>query len=227
MLLLQPPYTVPVHNIVGYILWGRPVTPEQRGSASEFPLCFLRMLCSCGDFQLSPESFTTACEPPPNLSLLSARKGWNAFSRLRVRYCPKLRRLSSWSWGLVHEWEKKWSICSNADSVSISCGEEKGEPKGIILCLLADLCFYTRLWSHVVDGGQKSKIPHAAAEMSFIQRVAGLSLRDGFRSSVIQEELGEEPIWFGHLVTMPPGWDMPNWEKAVLQNGKISTFLVV
>ncbi|KAK0135736.1 Craniofacial development protein 2 [Merluccius polli] len=54
-----------------------------------------------------------------------------------------------------------------------------------------------------------------AAEMSFIRRVAGLSLRDRVRSSVIREELGVDPLllrversqmrWLGHLVRMPPG----------------------
>ncbi|TWW64209.1 hypothetical protein D4764_03G0012170 [Takifugu flavidus] len=54
-----------------------------------------------------------------------------------------------------------------------------------------------------------------AAEMSFLHRVAGFSLRDRVRSSAIREELGVEPLllrversqmrWLGHLVRMPPG----------------------
>ncbi|KAK0137964.1 Delta-1-pyrroline-5-carboxylate synthase [Merluccius polli] len=54
-----------------------------------------------------------------------------------------------------------------------------------------------------------------AAEMSFLRRVAGLSLRDRVRSSVIREKLGVDPLllrversqmrWLGHLVRMPPG----------------------
>ncbi|TWW77322.1 hypothetical protein D4764_12G0007120 [Takifugu flavidus] len=54
-----------------------------------------------------------------------------------------------------------------------------------------------------------------AAEMSFLRRVAGLSLRDRVRSSAIWEELGVESLllrversqmgWLGHLVRMPPG----------------------
>ncbi|TWW76618.1 hypothetical protein D4764_12G0000080 [Takifugu flavidus] len=54
-----------------------------------------------------------------------------------------------------------------------------------------------------------------AAEMSFLRRVAGLSLRDRVRSSAIREELGVESLllrversqmgWLGHLVRMPPG----------------------
>ena len=50
--------------------------------------------------------------------------------------------------------------------------------------------------------------------MSFLRRVAGISLRDRVRSSVICEILRVEPLlphlersqlmWFGHLVEMPP-----------------------
>ncbi|KAK3552451.1 hypothetical protein QTP86_011720 [Hemibagrus guttatus] len=53
------------------------------------------------------------------------------------------------------------------------------------------------------------------AEMSFLRRVAGRSLRDRVRSSVTREELGVEPLllhiergqlrWLGHLFRMPPG----------------------
>ncbi|KAK3567087.1 hypothetical protein QTP86_009780 [Hemibagrus guttatus] len=54
-----------------------------------------------------------------------------------------------------------------------------------------------------------------AAEMSFLHRVAGRSLRDRVRSSVTREELGVEPLllhiergqfrWLEHLFQMPPG----------------------
>ncbi|TWW80182.1 hypothetical protein D4764_10G0012120 [Takifugu flavidus] len=54
-----------------------------------------------------------------------------------------------------------------------------------------------------------------AVEMSFLRRVAGLSLRDRVRISAIREELGVEPLllrvkrnqmrWLGHLVRMLPG----------------------
>ncbi|KAK3522957.1 hypothetical protein QTP86_010312 [Hemibagrus guttatus] len=54
-----------------------------------------------------------------------------------------------------------------------------------------------------------------AAEMSFLRRVAGRSLRDRVRSSVTREELGVEPLLLriergqlrllGHLFRMPPG----------------------
>ena len=53
-----------------------------------------------------------------------------------------------------------------------------------------------------------------ATKMSFLSWVAGLSLRDRVRSSVIRERLGVDPLlldlersqlrWFGHLVRKPP-----------------------
>ena len=66
----------------------------------------------------------------------------------------------------------------------------------------------------VVTERTRSRIQ--AAEMSFLRRVAGLSLRDKVRSSDIRRELGVvEPLllriersqlrWFGHLTRMPPG----------------------
>ena len=53
-----------------------------------------------------------------------------------------------------------------------------------------------------------------AAEISFLRRVASISLRDRVKSSIIRERLGVGPLllhlersqlrWFGHLVRMPP-----------------------
>ncbi|TWW71210.1 MAGUK p55 subfamily member 7 [Takifugu flavidus] len=67
--------------------------------------------------------------------------------------------------------------------------------------------------------------------MSFLRRVAGLSLRDRVRSSAIREELGVELLllrversqmrWLGHLVRMSPGrlpgevlWACPSGRRA-------------
>ena len=62
---------------------------------------------------------------------------------------------------------------------------------------------------------QRTRWRVQAAEMSFLRRLAGLSLRDRVRSSVIREELGVDPLLLrversqmrrlGHLVRMPPG----------------------
>uniref|UniRef100_A0A8C6M4A0 Reverse transcriptase domain-containing protein n=1 Tax=Nothobranchius furzeri TaxID=105023 RepID=A0A8C6M4A0_NOTFU len=73
------------------------------------------------------------------------------------------------------------------------------------------LTYGHELW--VMTESTRSRIK--AVEMSFLRRVAGLSLRDRVRSSDIREGLGVEPLllriersqlrWFGHLVRMPPG----------------------
>ncbi|CAI5677887.1 unnamed protein product [Oreochromis niloticus] len=62
---------------------------------------------------------------------------------------------------------------------------------------------------------ERTRLRIQAAEMSFLRRVAGLSLRDRLRSSAIWEGLRVEPLllhiernqlrWFGHLNRMPPG----------------------
>ena len=62
---------------------------------------------------------------------------------------------------------------------------------------------------------ERSRSRIQAAEMSFLRRAAGHSLRDRVRSSVTREELGVEPLllriersqlrWLGHLYRMPPG----------------------
>uniref|UniRef100_A0A8C6KY55 Reverse transcriptase domain-containing protein n=1 Tax=Nothobranchius furzeri TaxID=105023 RepID=A0A8C6KY55_NOTFU len=73
------------------------------------------------------------------------------------------------------------------------------------------LTYGHELW--VVTERTRSQIE--AAEISFLHRVAGLSLRDRVRSSVIREGLGVDPLllhikrrqlrWIWHLVRMPPG----------------------
>ena len=73
------------------------------------------------------------------------------------------------------------------------------------------LTYGHELW--VMTERMRSRVQ--AAEMSFLRRVAGLSLRDRVRSSAIREGLRVEPLllhversqlrWFGHLARMPPG----------------------
>ncbi|XP_051789808.1 uncharacterized protein LOC127529636 [Erpetoichthys calabaricus] len=73
------------------------------------------------------------------------------------------------------------------------------------------LTYGHELW--VVPERTRSRIQ--AAEMSFLRRVSGLSLKDRVRSSVIREGLRVEPLllriersqmrWLGHLIRMPPG----------------------
>uniref|UniRef100_A0AAY5KR82 Reverse transcriptase domain-containing protein n=1 Tax=Esox lucius TaxID=8010 RepID=A0AAY5KR82_ESOLU len=72
------------------------------------------------------------------------------------------------------------------------------------------LTYGHELW--VMTERTRSRIQ--AAEMSFLRRVAGRSLRDRVRSSVTRDELRVEPLllhikrgqlrWLGHLFQMPP-----------------------
>ncbi|KAK3507851.1 hypothetical protein QTP70_001422 [Hemibagrus guttatus] len=76
---------------------------------------------------------------------------------------------------------------------------------------VSTLTYGHELW--VITERVRSRIQ--AAEMSFLCRVAGRSLRDRVRSFVTREELGVEPLllhikrgqlrWLGHLFRMPPG----------------------
>ncbi len=73
------------------------------------------------------------------------------------------------------------------------------------------LTYGHELW--VMTKRTRSRIQ--AAEMIFLRRVAGRSLRDRVRSSVTREDLRVEPLllhiekgqlrWLGHLFRMPPG----------------------
>ncbi|KAI3370214.1 hypothetical protein L3Q82_024997, partial [Scortum barcoo] len=74
-----------------------------------------------------------------------------------------------------------------------------------------------------------------AAEISFLRRVAGHSLRDRVRSSVTREELGVEPLllhiiersqlrWLRHLFWIPPG-RLPREEASGKIPGKIQDTL--
>ena len=62
---------------------------------------------------------------------------------------------------------------------------------------------------------ERTRLRIQAAEMGFLHRMSGLSLRDRVRSSVIRGGLGVEPLllciersqmrWLRHLVRIPPG----------------------
>ncbi|KAJ0009346.1 hypothetical protein NQD34_001048 [Periophthalmus magnuspinnatus] len=77
------------------------------------------------------------------------------------------------------------------------------------------LCFYMLNYVSSLDGDLCLHERKQVAEMGFLCRVAGRTLRDRVRSSVTQEELGVEPLllhversqlrWLGHLLRMPPG----------------------
>jgi len=91
-------------------------------------------------------------------------------------------------------------VCSNAGAVPVSCGDRFTGPSTFQPSPIT----YHELW--VVIKRTRLRIP--AAKMSFLRRVAGLSLRDRVRSSDIRRELEVEPLllcversqlrWFWH-----------------------------
>ncbi len=76
--------------------------------------------------------------------------------------------------------------------------------------LLLDLRSNLHQWSWVLGNDRKNEI----ADMSFLLRVSGLTLRNRAQSLHIQKRVSVEPLflhieislrWFGYLVRMPPG----------------------
>ncbi|KAK3559963.1 hypothetical protein QTP86_033662 [Hemibagrus guttatus] len=104
---------------------------------------------------------------------------------------------------------------SNAVYVLVCCVKKELSQKAKLTIYqssyVPSLTYGHELW--VMTERVRSRIQ--AAEMSFLRRVAGRSLRDRVRSSVTREELGVEPLllhiergqlrWLGHLFRMPPG----------------------
>ncbi len=89
-------------------------------------------------------------------------------------------------------------------------------PRGVLWRVLREYGVPTLTYGHelwVMTERTRSQIQ--VAEMSFLRRVAGRSLRDRVRSSVTREELRVELLllhiergqlrWLGHLFRMPPG----------------------
>ncbi|KAK3546902.1 hypothetical protein QTP86_003774 [Hemibagrus guttatus] len=79
----------------------------------------------------------------------------------------------------------------------------------------AKLSIYQSIYVPTLTYGHELWVMTEAAEMSFLRRLAGRSLRDRVRSFVTQEELRVEPLllhiergqlrWLGHLFRMPLG----------------------
>ena len=85
-------------------------------------------------------------------------------------------------------------IGSNEGAAPVRCGEEGAEPEGEAFKLLLHLCSNPHLCSQIWVLTQRMRLWIQAAEMSFLQRGTGLSLRDRGRSSTIWKELGVEPL---------------------------------
>jgi len=112
-------------------------------------------------------------------------------------------------------------VSCNEGADPVRYGEEGAELKGEAFSLLVHLCSNPHLWSQILVMTQRMRSWIQVAEMSFLQRGAGLSLRDRGRSSTIRgEELHhlegaqsraaapphrKESAEVVHLIRMPPG----------------------
>ena len=95
------------------------------------------------------------------------------------------------------------------------CAKKRAEQEGKVVDLPVNFRFYPRLWSEGWVMTEITRLHVQLDEMGLHRRVAGLSLRDRVRSSVIRKELGVELLllcversqlrWFGHLVRMTTG----------------------
>ncbi|KAI3353065.1 hypothetical protein L3Q82_019630 [Scortum barcoo] len=161
------------------------------------------MASSGQDLQHVLERFAAECEAA-GMRISTSKSEAMVLDRKRVA-CALSRRIGAAS-------------SSYAVGVPDRRGEEGAESKKAKLSIYRSIYVPTLTYGHelwVMTERTRSRIQ--AAEMSFLRRVAGRSLRDRVRSSVTREELGVEPLllhhciersqlrWLGHLFRMPPG----------------------
>lgn len=99
------------------------------------------------------------------------------------------------------------------------CGEEGAEPASKPFDLLVDLCSYLHLWARSWGSDRRNEIADMGGDVTFLHRVAGLSLRDRRRSFATREggwgrtiavkgaSCDGSGIWSGcHLSASPGGY---------------------
>ena len=183
---------------------------------------------SACDLQLSLERFAAECEAA-RMKISTSKSETRVFSWKRVE-CPlrvgnenlpqveelKYLRVLFTSEGQMEQEIDRWIGAASAlmQALPVVVKKELSQKAKLSiyrLIYVPTLTYGHELW--VVT--ERTRLRIQAAEMGFLRRVSGLSLRDEVRSSVIQEGLGVEPLllriersqmrWVGHLVRMPPG----------------------
>lgn len=76
--------------------------------------------------------------------------------------------------------EIKRQIVAASVVIQVCHGEERAEPKGEVVDLLVDLRFYPDLCPQAVVSSKRTRL-WVQVEMSFLHRVAKLTLRDKIR----------------------------------------------
>lgn len=144
----------------------------------------------------SLDQFTAMCKARMTIStskfeaMVLSQKRWIASFRLGRRSYPKWSS-SGWRKNGAEGRQVVWcSVCSNADCALIFCSEARDELKVRALKVLVDLCYPNLTYCHQLWIRTDRRVSLVqVAEVSFCRTVAGLSLKDRARSSVIREEL--------------------------------------
>ncbi|PWA21171.1 hypothetical protein CCH79_00009483 [Gambusia affinis] len=175
------------------------------------------LLASSGrDLQLSLERFAAECEAAgmaisasKSEAMVLSRKRVECLLRVRGGVLPQVEEFK-----YLDRWIGAASAVKRALYRSVVVKRELSQKAKLSIyrsIYVPTLIYGHELW--IMTERTRSRIQ--AAEMGFLRRVAGLSLRDRVRSSVIREGLRVEPLllhvergqlrWLGHLVRMPPG----------------------
>uniref|UniRef100_A0A674P165 Reverse transcriptase domain-containing protein n=1 Tax=Takifugu rubripes TaxID=31033 RepID=A0A674P165_TAKRU len=167
---------------------------------------------SARDLQLSLDRFAAACEAA-GMKISTSKSEAMVLDRKKVE-C--LLRVKEEILPQVEEFKYLGVLFTSEGRMEQEIDRRIGAASTVMRTLHRSIFVPTLTYGHelwVMTERTRSRVQ--AAEMSFLRRVAGLSLRDRVRSSAIREELGVEPLllrversqmrWLGHLVRMPPG----------------------
>ncbi|TWW55955.1 hypothetical protein D4764_09G0010050 [Takifugu flavidus] len=215
---------------------GRPLPVR---SVSEFgPHCWQQvelvsddmvlLASSARDLQLSLDRFATACEAAgmkistsKSEAMVLNRKKVECLLQVTEEILPQVEEFKYFGVLFTSEGRMEQEInrrigAASAVMRTLSVVVKRELSQKAKLSIYRSIFVPTLTYGHelwVMTERTRSRVQ--AAEMSFLHRVAGLSLRDRVRSSAIREELGAESLllrversqmrWLGHLVRMPPG----------------------
>ncbi|XP_061625696.1 probable ATP-dependent RNA helicase DDX17 isoform X2 [Phyllopteryx taeniolatus] len=185
---------------------------------------------SSRDLQVSLEQFAAECEAA-GMRISTSKSETVVLSRKRVAFLlqvgdeilPQVEEFKYLGFLFTSERRMEREIDRRIGSASAvmrtlyrSLVVKKELSRKVKLSIYRSISVPTLTYGHelwVVTERTRSRIQ--AAEMSFLRRVSGLSLRDRVRSSVIREDLRVEPLllhiertqmrWLGHLIRISPG----------------------
>ncbi|TWW74379.1 hypothetical protein D4764_14G0003810 [Takifugu flavidus] len=188
--------------------------------SNSFPM----MWSSWRDLQRSPDWFAAACEAAgikistsKSEAMVLNRKKVECLLRVKVEEFKYLGVLFTSEGRMEQDIDRRIGASSAVIRTlnrSVVVKRELSQKAKLSIyrsIFVPTLTYGHELW--VMTERTRSRVQ--VAEMSFLRRVAGLSLRDRVRSSAICEEHELEPLllriersqigWLGHLVRMPPG----------------------